>query len=102
MACRPPAGCWTTVPAGLGAGATARAYHAVAEEGIAFRDIAEVIGRRLGLSVESRGSDHFRWFADFAGADMPASNAQTRALLGWTPTCVGLLADLDQPGYFGD
>jgi nucleoside-diphosphate-sugar epimerase len=81
-------------------GATARAYHAIAEEGIAFKDIAEVIGRRLGLPVESRDRDHFGWFASFAGADVPASSARTRELLGWEPTQPGLLADIDQAGYF--
>lgn len=78
------------------------AWHAVADEGIAFRDIAEVIGRRLGLPVESRAADHFGWFAGFAAADMPTSSRRTRQLLGWEPTGPALLADLDQPGYFED
>lgn len=82
-------------------GAKQAAYHGVAEEGIAFRDIAEVIGRRLGLPVESRTADHFGWFAQFAGLDMAALSAQTRDVLGWTPVNAGLLADIDQPGYFG-
>lgn len=82
-------------------GATERAYHGVAEEGIAFRDIAEVIGRRLGLPVESRPAEHFGWFAQFAALDMAASSAHTRNVLGWKPTSAGLLADIDQPGYFG-
>ncbi len=81
-------------------GVTERAYHAVAEEGGAFKDIAAVIGRRLGLPVEPRPSDHFGWFGMFAGADVPASSAHTRALLGWEPTEPSLLADIDQPGYF--
>jgi nucleoside-diphosphate-sugar epimerase len=76
------------------------AYHAIGTEGVAFKDIAAVIGRRLGLPVESRGRDHFGWFADFAGADMPASSAHTQSLLGWTPTGPDLLSDLNQPGYF--
>ncbi len=41
------------------------------------------------------------WFADFAGADMPASSARTRSLLGWQPTGPDLLTDIDQPGYVG-
>ena len=57
-------------------------------------------GRQLGLPVEQRGREHFGWFADFAGADMPASSARTRSLLGGTPTGPGLLADIDQPGYY--
>ena len=81
-------------------GASEPAYHGVADEGVPFQAIAEVIGRRLGLPVESRGRDHFGWFADFAGADMPASSERTRSLLGWEPTGPDLLTDLDQPGYY--
>ncbi len=80
-------------------GATEPAYHAVADEGVPFKEIAAVIGRRLGLPVASRGREHFGWFADFAGADMPASSERTRSLLDWTPTGPDLLTDLDQPGY---
>jgi nucleoside-diphosphate-sugar epimerase len=81
-------------------GATEPAYHAAADEGVPFKEIAEVIGRRLGLPVESRGPEHFGWFADFAGADMSASSERTRAWLGWEPTGPDLLTDLDQPGYY--
>ena len=81
-------------------GVTESAYHAVAEEGISFKAIAELIGRRLGLPVESRDAEHFSWFAKFAGADMAASSAHTRALLGWEPTGARLLVDVDQEGYF--
>ncbi len=81
-------------------GATEPAYHAVADEGVPFRQIAEVIGRQLGLPVEQRDREHFGWFADFAGADMPASSANTRTRLGWEPTGPDLLTDLDQPGYY--
>ncbi|MEH2513837.1 nucleoside-diphosphate-sugar epimerase [Nitrobacteraceae bacterium AZCC 1564] len=81
-------------------GVTERAYHATADEGVAFRDIAEVIGRRLGIPVESRTREHFGWFGDFAAADMPASSRHTREVLGWEPTHAGLLQDIDQPGYF--
>ena len=82
------------------AGAREPAYHGVADEGVPLRRIAEVIGRRLGLPVESRGREHFDWFADFAGLDMPASSALTRSQLGWKPTGPDLLTDLDQPGYY--
>ncbi len=85
----------------LETGTTEQAYHAVAEEGLAFKDIAAAIGRGLGLPVEPRGLDHFGWFARFAALDMGASSAKTRARLGWEPTGPSLLADLDQPGYFG-
>jgi nucleoside-diphosphate-sugar epimerase len=81
-------------------GVSEAAYHAIADEGAPFKAIAEVIGRRLGLPVESRGREHFGWFADFAGADMPASSARTRSLLGWEPTGPDLLSDIDQPGYY--
>ena len=84
----------------LESGVTERAYHAVGEEGIAFRDIAEAIGRKLNLPVESRDRDHFGWFAGFAGADMPASSALTRERLGWRPTGPGLLADIGQPDCY--
>ncbi|KAF1072385.1 MAG: 2-alkyl-3-oxoalkanoate reductase [Pseudomonas citronellolis] len=78
------------------------AYHGVAEQGIAFKAIAEIIGRRLGLPVEPRGEAHFGWFARFAGGDFPASNVQTRQALNWTPTQPGLLEELDSSAYFPD
>jgi nucleoside-diphosphate-sugar epimerase len=84
----------------LEAGVPARVYHATAEEGIAFRDIASAIGRALGLPVEPRSREHFGWFANFATADSPVSSARTRELTGWKPTGPTLLADLAQPGYF--
>ncbi|WP_326543706.1 SDR family oxidoreductase [Pseudorhodoferax sp.] len=80
-------------------GATEPAYHAVAEEGIAFRQIAEAIGAALGLPVVSRDSAHFGWFASFAAADMPASSAHTRAALGWQAHGATLLADIAHAGY---
>ena len=74
--------------------------HAVAEEGVAMRDIAEAIGRRLSLPVKSIAPEEsqafFGWLARFAGLDMPASSAQTRRKLGWQPTGPGLIADLEQ------
>jgi nucleoside-diphosphate-sugar epimerase len=83
------------------AGAT---YHGVAEEGIAFRDIAGAIGRGLGLPVVSvspaDAADHFGWFAGFAALDCPASSAATQVQLGWQPTGIGLIADIDHGRYF--
>ena len=80
-------------------------YHAVAEEGVPFKAIAEVIGRRLGVPVVSKtpeeAAEHFGWFARFAGMDIPSSSARTRSALGWKPEQPGLIADLDQPHYFG-
>ena len=78
-------------------------YHAVAEEGVPLRDIAEVIGRGLKVPVVSLSPDeaagHFGWLAAFAGLDFPASSAQTRARLGWHPTGRGLIADLEDMRY---
>jgi nucleoside-diphosphate-sugar epimerase len=78
-------------------------YHAVDEEGIAVRDIAEVVGRGLKVPVVAMSPEeaagHFGWLAPFAGMDMPASSAQTRERLGWRPTGPGLIADLEQMRY---
>jgi nucleoside-diphosphate-sugar epimerase len=75
-------------------------YHAVAEEGVPMRDIAEAIGRRLKLPVKSIAPEeapaYFGWLSMFAGYDMPASGAQTRRKLGWEPTGPGLIADLEK------
>jgi nucleoside-diphosphate-sugar epimerase len=81
-------------------GVTMSAYHAIAEEGVRFRDIATIIGKQLGLPVESRERDHFGWFAGFAGMDAPASSEITRAHLNWIPSHAGILEDLDQAAYF--
>jgi nucleoside-diphosphate-sugar epimerase len=78
--------------------------HGVAEEGVPIRDIAEVIGRHLDIPVVSISSDdapgHFTWMAPLLALDAPASSALTRELLGWQPTQVGLIEDLDQGHYF--
>ncbi|MBR0983103.1 SDR family oxidoreductase [Bradyrhizobium liaoningense] len=85
-------------------GASARRYHAIAEEGVPFKVIAAVIGKRLGVPVVSKSAgeaeSHFGWFARFAGVDVPTSSAKTRAALGWAPKEIGLIEDLDQPHYF--
>jgi nucleoside-diphosphate-sugar epimerase len=79
-------------------------YHAVADEGVSFREIAHVIGRQLNLPVTSlSGEDaaaHFGWFQHFAAIDAPASSAKTRHSLGWKPTEPGLVEDLDSEAYF--
>jgi hypothetical protein len=63
-----------------------------------------VIGRRLSLPVvdksRQQASKQFSWFSMFASVDAPATSDRTRAELGWEPTQPGLLADIDQPGYF--
>lgn len=78
-------------------------YHAVAEEGIPMRAIAEAIGHGLNLPVTSispeEAAPHFGWLAHFAAYDLPASSTQTRQLLNWTPTGPTLLADLAQMQY---
>lgn len=79
-------------------------YHAVADQGIQLKTIAEIIGRRLGLPVKSISADeatsHFGWFAGFASMDSPASSERTRRELGWQPTEIGLIEDLDSATYF--
>jgi nucleoside-diphosphate-sugar epimerase len=86
-------------------GVAGASYHGIAEEGLLFRDIAEVIGRRLNVPVvaKSRGeaANHFGWFAMFAGMDLPASSQRTRDSLGWQPKQPGLIADLEHGRYFG-
>lgn len=81
-------------------GVTEAAYHAAADEGVPFKEIATVIGKVLGLPVEPRDRDHFGWIADFAGGDMAASSARTRELTGWVPSEADLLTDIAQPGYY--
>jgi nucleoside-diphosphate-sugar epimerase len=78
--------------------------HAVADQGVPIRDVAEVIGRHLDLPVVSispgAAVEHFTWLARFLAADSPASSAMTRELLGWQPVNPGLIDDLDQGHYF--
>ncbi|MCO8624178.1 SDR family oxidoreductase [Burkholderia multivorans] len=75
-------------------------YHAVAEEGIPMRDIAEAIGRALKVPVASLSAEeapaHFGWLTAFAGHDLVASSEKTRKVLGWNPTGPGLIADLER------
>jgi len=71
---------------------------------VPFRQIAEVIGRRLNVPVVSKSpeeaNNHFGWFAHFAALDNPSSSQLTRELLGWQPKQPGLIADIDRPRYF--
>lgn len=76
-------------------------YHAIAEEGVPFRRIAEAIGRALGVPVDARAPEHFGWMAAFAGTNMAATGVDTASRLGWVPTGPDLLTDLAEPGYFG-
>ena len=79
-------------------------FHGVAEEGIAFRDIAESIGRHLNIPVVAKSpeeaADHFGWFASFTSLDCPASSKLTQEHLGWHPVQISLLEDLELGHYF--
>lgn len=84
----------------LDKGVAGARYHAVAEEGIPLREIAEVIGRRLNVPVVSKSREetpeHFGWIAMLAARDVPASSALTQERLGWRPAQRGMIADLEQ------
>ena len=79
-------------------------FHAIGEEGIPTREIAEVIARQLGVPAMSvspdQAYDHFGFLGAFFGLDAPASSALTQEWLGWRPTHVGLIEDLEQGHYF--
>ena len=85
-------------------GAEGGPFHAVAEEGVPFREIAEAIGRQSQLPVVSlsqeEASAHFGMIAMFIAGNGPASSERTRERLGWVPQEPGLLADISQPEYF--
>src|SRR5579863_7424898 len=85
-------------------GQAGTSYHAVADEGVTARDIAEIVGRHLDLPAVSilpdEAAAHFGTMAMFAGMDGAASSALTRQWLGWKPTQIGLIADISRPGYF--
>jgi nucleoside-diphosphate-sugar epimerase len=80
------------------------ALHAVADEGVPIRAIAEVIGRHLGIPVAAISPEdaagHFGWLAAFLAMDVPASSVLTRELLDWQPVQPGLIDDLDKGHYF--
>jgi nucleoside-diphosphate-sugar epimerase len=85
-------------------GSAGARFHGVADEGVPFREIAGVIGRRLNIPVVSKSAEeapnHFDWLAHFVGIDCPASSAQTQERLGWRPRQPGLLPDIDRARYF--
>jgi nucleoside-diphosphate-sugar epimerase len=89
---------------GLEAAPAGSTLHAVADEGVPVREIAEVIGRHLNIPVASipqdEAADHFAWLAEFLRVDAPASSALTQELLDWQPTHTGLVEDLEQGHYF--
>lgn len=79
-------------------------YHAVQEEGVTLREIAETIGKGLNVPAvslgESEAAEHFGWLGRFAALDMPASSEWTRKTLAWEPTGPGLIEDLTNMKYF--
>ena len=85
-------------------GAEGGPFNAVAGEGVPFKEIAEVIGRRLNVPVVSKtpakAAEHFGWFSAFASFDVPTSSERTRSLLAWKPEQPGLITDVDDPAYF--
>ena len=85
-------------------GAAGARYHGVGDEGVPFRDIAGVIGRQLNVPVVAKtpeeAAEHFGWFSHFAALNSPASSTKTREQLGWRPSRVGLIADLERGSYF--
>jgi len=86
-------------------GSAGARYHAIAEEGVPVREIAEAIGRGLKIPVVAKSPEeaasHFGWLAFFAGMDSPASSALTQQRLGWRLTGQpGMLGDLEQMRYF--
>lgn len=84
-------------------GARGEAYHAVAEEGVPYREIAEAIGRQLGLPAKSLTQEeaeaHFGPLAMWVANNGAVSNEWTRKTLGWTPEQVGIVADIERPDY---
>ena len=88
---------------GLGKAPAGARLHAVAEEGVPTRDIAEAIGRALNLPVTSIDPDdvqgHFGWIGTFFGMDLAATSTLTRELLGWAPTGPALIEDIDAGAY---
>lgn len=79
-------------------------FHAVAENGIPFREIAAAIASGLNVSLVSKtaaeAADHFAWFTHFAQIDCPATSTLTTQLTGWKPQQSGLIEDIKEGGYF--
>ena len=90
---------------GIEAAPSGARLHAAAEDAISSRRIAEAIGSKLGLPVQSIPPggviEHFGWIGAFFSIDKPASSGKTRDLVGWKPTQVGLIEDLEEGEYFG-
>ncbi len=80
--------------------------HGIADEGVALRAVAEVIGRQLDVPVVSippeQAMEHFGFLGGLLSQDIPASSELTREVLGWQPLQPGLLEDLEKGHYFRD
>jgi nucleoside-diphosphate-sugar epimerase len=102
--CADPAGSLQVYRLVLEKGSAGSRYHAVADDGVLFREVAGVIGRHLNVPAvtmsSEQASNHFGWFVHFAALDNPASSERTRDLLGWQPKQAGLISDLDRARYF--
>jgi len=98
--CAPGPPAPTAVPLAVEQAPAGSRLHAVGDEGVPIRDIAEVIGRHLNLPVASRPAADFDWLGMILAIDQPASSALTRELLGWRPAQPGLIEDLDKGHYF--
>ena len=85
-------------------GSTGARYHGIGDEGIPTREIAEVIGRQLDMPVvgksQEQAAEHFGWIGWFFGMGVVGSSALTQKRLGWQPTQIGLVADLEHGTYF--
>jgi len=85
-------------------GTAGKNYHAIAEQGVPTRKIAEMIGQRLNLPVVSKSgaqyAEHFGWLGNFFAIDCPCSSEKTKAELGWKPLHRDLIDDLEQGTYF--
>jgi len=85
-------------------GSAGARYHGIGDEGVAFGEIAQIIGKHLNVPVVSKTTEeaagHFGWFAGFAAVDCPASSTRTREQLGWHPGHTALIPDLEAGHYF--
>jgi len=84
-------------------GARDEAFHAIAEEGVPFRLIAEAISRQVGVPTKSlapeEAEEHFGGFAMWVAGNGPASSERTKAVLGWEPREMGIIPDIERPDY---
>jgi len=84
-------------------GARNEAFHAIAEEGVPYKLIAEAIGRQVGVPAKSltpeEAESHFGGFAMWVAGNGPASSERTRAVLGWEPKEIGIISDIERPDY---